>query len=60
MSFKRIKKKQVYIQQYNYGAKRIKQAIFRSLKIIEALSSLQSCLIYIKLCQFGFSSHNGF
>ena len=45
----------------NFGTKRKKQVISESLIQPKShfLSSLQSCLIYIKLCQF-VSCHSGF
>ena len=58
--WKKNLKKHVQIQKQNYSTKRKKQVISESFKILfqpesNFLSSLQSCLIYIKLCQFGFS-----
>ena len=59
------KKKHAQTELQNYSTKRKKQVISKSLKILfqrksNFFSSLQSCLIHIKLWQFGFSSHKGF
>ena len=55
ITFKKIKKI-VQIQKKNYGANLKIQFQPKS----NFLSFLQNCLIYRKLCQFGFSSHRWF